>query len=1069
MDGFRATAAVAGAFTIAHVTFVAANVGGAELSHSVARGAAVVTAGFALIACLRARKRHTDDAARRGWGFLAGTAGCWLAANTIDGWHELRGGVLPVPSAGDLPIALGMVLAILAVLAFLTPALSSAARMRTLLDGLLIGSALVLVGWATVLEHAYRAAGEGPERVAALVVPVGDLVIVALILVTATRVRAGSRLPWGLLATGLLLITAGDTVLAYLKLAAQYSGGSLPYSTWVAGCVLVGLAALAPTTGAAPISAEPKPGRALQVVVPYIPVLVAGTVVLLQGASGALDHFVIANGAVLVVFLLARQILSQLENLELARVLETRVKERTEEVNRQREEFHALVRNATDVVTVVDASGIVRYQSASVERVLGYRFSEMVGTRLADLVHPDDRADVAARIAAAAAPPAPPVLVEARMRKKDGAWVVTETTVSDLRRDENVRGLLLTTRDVSDRKTMLDELRHRALHDPLTGLGNRILFRDRLDHAVARAARAPESLAVLMIDLDGFKGVNDSLGHAAGDQLLREVATRLRGSVRPGDTVSRMGGDEFAILIEGAPFDTAATVAQRIINRLRAPIELEGKPIVCQGSVGISSGSTAIGSEDLLRHADLAMYAAKQAGKGRYAAFDPSMLSVATERVELESDLRRAVRERTLGLAFQPIVRLPHGQISGAEALVRWQHPTRGNIPPSDFIGMAEESDLIVELGRFVLTEACRAAKRFQAARPEHENFAVSVNVASRQLVSPWLVKEVREALEETELAPASLVLEITEGALMDDASAIVPALESLKALGVRLAIDDFGTGWSSLSRLRSFPVDKLKIDRSFVNEISAAGDDAPIATAVIAMAHSLSLTTVAEGVETVEQLAFLHQHGCEEVQGFLLGRPMPVDALMEVLSEPSGLLTADAIDEGGIGLGEREHGLMSAVAGAITEGGTDDVVGPVLEELRKASAVDAVFFADIDWTGLTQTIRFSSRTEDGPVIPDGLVMEWEGSPAARMLAGGPAAVVDLTATAPGNELVRIGARGYVVVPVRSPDDRVIGVLCGLTAAPRDLPVGTVTLFDLFARLLVEHVGRSTSRLTALA
>ncbi len=1068
MQRFWRTAAVAVALTAVHLTWVAFGFGGEELTHSVARAAAVATAGFAMLVCLRAHKRHAD-AARRGWGFLAAAAGGWVVANGIDGWHELQGGTLPVPSVGQVPSSVATVLAVVAMLAFLTPALSSAARMRTLLDGLLIASALLFVGWASVLETAYRSAGEGPERVVALFVPVGDLVIVALLLVTVTRVRAGARLPWGMLATGLLLIMTGDTLLAYVKIAATYAPGGLPYATWIAGCLLVALAALVPTGGAEPISREPKPGRALQVAVPYIPVLIAGAVALTRARAGALDTFLVANGAVLIVLLLARQVLAQVENIELARELETRVEDRTAEVNRQREQFHALVRNATDVVTVVDSTGIVRYQSVSVERVLGFRFSELVGTRLADLVHPDDRSDMAARMAAAAPPPAPPVIAEGRMRKKDGSWVMTETTVSDLRRDASVRGLLLTTRDVSDRKAMLDELRHRALHDPLTGLGNRIMFRDRLDHAVARASRSPQNIAVLMVDLDGFKGVNDSLGHAAGDQLLREVAQRLSSSVRPGDTVARMGGDEFAVIIEGAPFDTAATVAQRIVNRLRAPIELEGKPIVCQGSVGISSGSTANGAEEMLRHADLAMYAAKLSGKGRYAAFDPTMLSDATERVELEADLRRAVRERTLTVAFQPIVRIPHGSVSGAEALVRWHHSTRGNIPPSDFIALAEESDLIVELGRFVLLEACRAGKRFQATAPEHRDFAVSVNVASRQLVSPWLVKEVREALEETELAPSCLVLEITEGALMDDPKAIIPALESLKKLGVQLAIDDFGTGWSSLSRLRSFPVDKLKIDQSFVGEIKAAHDDAPIATAVIAMAHSLSLTTVAEGVETAEQLAFLHQHGCEEVQGYLLGRPMPADALITVLAEPSGLLAPDEVEPAPErSLSERERGLISVVAGAMDPPTSTDVVEPVLAELQVASGLDAVFFAEVDWTRLVQRVRFAVQRDGGPVVPAGLEMEWEGSPAARMLVGGPAAVADLTVKTPGNELVRSGARGYVAVPVRSHDDTVIGILVGLTLEPAEIPTGTVTLFDLFARLLIEHVGRSVGSFSAL-
>jgi diguanylate cyclase (GGDEF)-like protein len=668
----------------------------------------------------------------------------------------------------------------------------------------------------------------------------------------------------------------------------------------------------------------------------------------------------------------------------------------------------------------------------------------------------------------AAPPPAQPLVLEARMQRRDGSWCTGETTVSNLLSDEGVRGILLTTRDISERKILEEQLRHRAFHDPLTSLGNRTLFRDRVEHAVVRSARSPQELAVMVIDLDGFKGVNDSLGHAAGDRLLKEVASRLRASVRPGDTVSRMGGDEFAILLEGTTEADAITVAQRIINRLRAPIEIEGKEIVAQGSVGISVGSTAeVGAEELQRSADLAMYVAKSKGKGRYAVFEPSMHKQAKAKVELESDLRRGLRERELVLHYQPIVELPTGRISGAEALVRWNHPERGMVPPMEFIPVAEESDLVVELGRYVLQDACREAKRFQAQYPTEPGFTISVNVAARQLTSPWLVREVERALEDSGIEPSTLVLEITEGALMGDTNAIIPTLHALKDLGVQLAIDDFGTGWSSLSRLRSFPVDKVKIDRSFVSEIMAAGEDAPIVAATIAMAHSLHLKVVAEGVETAEQLACLHHLECEEVQGYLLARPMPAAALDELLLEPGGLLEgASAMEPGLLTASERE--LMGVVADAVQDAdGVGDLVRPVLSELHRVAGVDAVYLTEILWEDLTQRVAYAVDTPDLRV-PEGALWPWPDSPCAEMLGGGSKLRRDVPQAFAGHPVCdRIGATAIVTVPVKTPDGKVFGTLCAVSATPGQLKDSTVVLFDLFARLLVEHVNRQAEALVS--
>ena len=383
---------------------------------------------------------------------------------------------------------------------------------------------------------------------------------------------------------------------------------------------------------------------------------------------------------------------------------------------------------------------------------------------------------------------------------------------------------------------------------------------------------------------------------------MASVATALACLV-----VARMGGDEFAVLLERADVEAPEVVAQRIVYRLRAPVDIDGKAIVTQGSVGVAMASTTTTSaEELLRNADLAMYAAKSKGKGVYEIYERQMHAAALERVELEADLSDALRRRELTLHYQPVVELPSGRVSGVEALARWEHPLRGTMSPAEFVPLAEESGLVVDLGRWVLGEACREGRRFQQAYPTEPPFAMAVNVAARQLTSPWLVDEVRRALSESHFPASSLVLEITEGALMRDASSIVPTLHALRALGVRLAIDDFGTGWSSLSRLRSFPVDKLIIDRSFTSEITSSSDDAPIVAAIVAMAHSLQLTTVAEGVETSEQLACLHEHGCEEVQGYLPSRPLPPDRLLDLLAEPGGLLGPAATSDGGLSAAER-------------------------------------------------------------------------------------------------------------------------------------------------------------------
>jgi diguanylate cyclase (GGDEF)-like protein len=429
----------------------------------------------------------------------------------------------------------------------------------------------------------------------------------------------------------------------------------------------------------------------------------------------------------------------------------------------------------------------------------------------------------------------------------------------------------------------LDEAQHEAFHDGLTGLPNRSLFIDRLGHAVERGERSGAEVGVLFCDLDGFKTVNDSLGHSAGDRLLVSVADRLRECVRPADTVARLGGDDFAVLLEElrGPGD-AARAAQRILNALEAPFQLASREVYVTVSIGIATGTA--DADTLLRDADLAMYRAKSEGKGRYAVYEPALHTAIVERLELEVDLRRAIERGELELAYQPIFSLRSGAVESLEALARWRHPTRGMIPPDRFIPLAEESGDIHALGAGVLREACQRAALWRARYPGFPRLQVSVNISSIQLREPSLVDEVAAALSDAQLEPDGLVLEITETVLMDDVETASQRLEELKRLGVQIAVDDFGIGYSSLTYLQRFPLDSLKIERAFVEPIGRADEDPALLRAIVDLAEIFGLRPIAEGIERPEQSQRLLELGCELGQGHLLAEPMSAadtDALL--------------------------------------------------------------------------------------------------------------------------------------------------------------------------------------------
>jgi diguanylate cyclase (GGDEF)-like protein/PAS domain S-box-containing protein len=557
---------------------------------------------------------------------------------------------------------------------------------------------------------------------------------------------------------------------------------------------------------------------------------------------------------------------------------------------RQSEErFRSLVQNASDLITVIDADTTIRYQSPSIEYVLGRDAGAVVGTRLSDIVHPDDVGRLAALLNELLGEADRRMTGDMRIRHRDGSWRHVEFMATDQRQNAAIHGFVLNLWDVTERRALEHQLRHQALHDPLTGLANRTRFADRLEHALVRTTRSGKQVAVMFIDLDNFKGINDSLGHTAGDRLLAGVAERIQGCVRPVDTVARLGGDEFAVLLEDVDsLEDARVVADRIFAALDAPFELNGKEILARSSMGIATSRR--GSqpdvESLLRDADLAMYAAKSRGRNRYEVFEDTMQSTMMERLELLTDLQSAVESQELLLHYQPMILLDTGQLYGVEALMRWQHPRRGLLAPADFIPLAEESGAIIELGRWALSQACRQAVAWQRAYPGLNGWTLSVNVSVKQLQHPEFVDDVRHILQETGMIPSRLILELTETMMMQDLGLMMSRLRELKTLDVQLAIDDFGTGYSSLSYLQNSPFDLLKIDKSFIDDVGEAERQKEVTRAIIELGKSLEMELVAEGIERSDQLSSLKTLDCDLGQGFLFSRPLEPDKVGEMFAE---------------------------------------------------------------------------------------------------------------------------------------------------------------------------------------
>ncbi len=560
-------------------------------------------------------------------------------------------------------------------------------------------------------------------------------------------------------------------------------------------------------------------------------------------------------------------------------------KEKAEAAARLSEDrFRSLIQNSSDVTMVMGEAGAITFVSPAVTPMLAYEPDELLGVCATDLVHPDDRDRVRDRLGFELYATSGVVPVQFRLARKDGTYREVEAVVSNQRDRPSVEGYVANLRDITERKEFEKLLAHRALHDPLTGLANRQLILDRTEQMLVKAKRTFDPPVAYFIDLDNFKDANDSLGHEAGDKILQAVARRLTTILRASDTLGRLGGDEFVILTEGSsPMVDPMIIAERVRETLRTPFHVEGFeefPITVTASIGIATGERT-SAQELLRDADIALYRAKAAGRDRCVLFESAMQSAAVHRQGLKSDLDSALANEEFFLLYQPIFDLNSIRLRGVEALLRWQHPTRGIISPDDFIPILEECGLIIDVGRWVLREACVQAAGWQNMGL---STTLSVNVSMRQLESEDLIAHVQEALSISGLDPGCLVIEVTESILMKDANATVSRLRQLKKIGVLIAIDDFGTGHSSLAYLRQFPVDVLKIDRSFIADMDGRADGAVLIHALVELGRTLGLTTIAEGIELQTQLEGLRLENCDGGQGFIFSRPVDAVGIEQLL-----------------------------------------------------------------------------------------------------------------------------------------------------------------------------------------
>ena len=738
------------------------------------------------------------------------------------------------------------------------------------IDTAIVTVSVALVAWVVLISPAFRL--DEPsllERLGAIAYPVGDVALFAAVARLAARGQRKSPVPW-VMAFGVAPLLVADAIYGYVNLTGDWHEHHVADLGWIMFYVGCGASALHPAV--ASVATPTNAGREvtpLRVVLVASAVVVAPLTLLLDSADGEVEHVVpIAVASGLLFVLVIVRVAGLVGTLAAARA---------------QDRFRALLLHASDAMVVLDGEGRVIFATPSTERVLGHDVAGLPGRAFAELLGPADREQLAVMLVDRAET----TTVEWTIGRDDERPRPLEVVVTDTSGFSTAAGVVLTLRDITERKRLHEELRRQALHDTLTDLPHRTLFLDRLQQALERATRTGAAVTVLLLDIDDFKAVNERFGYAAGDHVLAAVGARLRTAVEVGVTVARLGADEFALLLDDADEAEVDQTAAAVQAAFAAPFATgreDAHHVNLRISMGAATGVSTLVPNDLLRNADLALFVAKRGGANRFVRYEGGMHEEARRRVEIATELAEAIEHNDLAVHFQPIVDVHTGRFVGAEALVRWRDRAGGLRLPADFIPIAETSGSIIPLGRWVLDEACQTVADMKRSGVADERFYVTVNVSAHHVQDPTLIADVRHALTTAGLDGAALVLEVTETTLIEDIHPAGSALAALKELGLRIAVDDFGTGYSSLAYLSEFPLDIMKIDKSFVDRMTTSADGETMARALVDLARTLGLAAVAEGVEQPEQAEMLARFGCPLAQGYVFARPMPSDELAAAL-----------------------------------------------------------------------------------------------------------------------------------------------------------------------------------------
>jgi diguanylate cyclase (GGDEF)-like protein/PAS domain S-box-containing protein len=1024
---------------------------------------------------LAVRLKGAPPSSRGALGLLLAGASVYLAASLV--WYPapvLFGHQLPFPSPLDAVYfgVYGIYAVFLVVLLRRYLGERVAENRIALIDSLILTTSLSAVLWVGIIEPNLTNGTSTLDTSVAVLYPGFNLLLFAL----AGRLAVSAGFSCSVPGVMLLVFVAAELV-GDIFYGFQSANGSFEYEgplmvTWMVSYTALGALAahpglvtlLAPGAGGGlarsggdraggPVGAKIRLG-----------LLLVAALVPLGVAAGEPERATIFLAASAVTFALVTYRASLLAgDLREQRRLAVDLDEALGRVRAQREDlarYATIVNSTDDSIIAVSMDGAIVDWNRGAERLYGYTREEVLGEPLAMIISPSRQVEATMSVVAERGH----ATIESVDLRKDGSTVHTSVTISAIRDEAGaVTAMVGIARDVSDRwraeqqaeqaarelEKQARQLELLAYRDLVTGLGNRALLRQRATTAGFR----PESTALLLLDLDGFKEVNDTLGHAAGDALLLQVGERMGGCVRTGDTVVRLGGDEFAVLLPDAGGSAAAATAERILAQLRQPFVLAATAVQVRGSIGITLGTAGSDLDEMLRNADLAMYAAKAAGRDQAQRYDPAMHQRATRRLRTDTELRDAVTRGEFTVYYQPIVSAASGEVSCVEALVRWDHPQRGVVPPSEFLPAAERTGLIVELGGFVLRTACAQVSRWRAHWPK---LSVAVNVSQAELLRADFAAVVTGVLESTGLPPDALHLEITETVLAPEHD-ITCALESLAVLGVQFSIDDFGTGHSSLSRLRALPVDRLKIDKSFVSEI----DDgvAPLLSSIIALAHSLGRTVVAEGVETPQQAAFLIANGCDELQGYLFSRPVAAAHVVPVL-----LGTRTPRDDSPA----RNAAIFPPLLTSILEPGQplDSVLPTLLGELAAISGLETAFVTEVLHDPPRQLTRYACNLNPAAMtIEEGLTVDWGQSLCRRMIEDRVVQHSEVGIRYSDVEVAtRLGIETYVSIPVYDRGGTLRGTLCAASSERTKVQSSVIGLMELFARVMAERIAELSNK-----